>query len=66
MTTSSGETGETSFERIIGAGDGGGVLDVVHRAGRGLALWLAAPASDAGALARPADLLGVLLIRCCG
>ena len=62
MTTSSGETGETSFERIIGA-----VMVVVFwtsftALAAGLALWLAAPASDAGALALAGGLLGLLLI----
>ena len=54
-------TGETSFERIIGA-----VMVVVFwtsftALAAGLALWLAAPATDAGALALAGGLLGLLL-----
>jgi Protein of unknown function (DUF1634) len=53
---------ESSFERIVSAL----MLAVFWAAfsglGAGLVLWLAAPASDAGALAMAAGLLGLLLM----
>jgi hypothetical protein len=53
---------ESSFERIVSA-----LMLVVFWAafsalGAGLILWLAVPATDAGALAMAAGLLGLLLI----
>lgn len=53
---------ESSFERIVSA-----LMLVVFwtsftALGAGLILWLAAPATDAGALAMAAGLLGLLLL----
>ncbi len=61
MTTDTGAR-ETSFERIVSA-----VMLVVFWSafsalGAGLILWVATPATDAGALAMAAGLLGLLLM----
>jgi hypothetical protein len=62
MTVTTGEMAESSAERIMSA-----VMLVVFWAAfaalaAGLALWLAAPAADAGPLALAGGLLGLLLI----